>query len=138
MEYQKCTGPLDNPNMPGMNRLILAYLTAGRIKDADGQIGTMIRYKKADEITRALQGLLLIKQHQFTKARELVQEGVDNSILPSLIVAAYADLSLGQVRKARSIAEKATIIAPELPEVCLLRGYVLPDAIDADKAVIKA
>jgi Tfp pilus assembly protein PilF len=138
IEYQKCAGSLDNPNMPGMNRLILAYLNAGRIKDADGQIGTMIRYKKADEVTRALQGMLYIKQHQAAKARELVQEGVDNSILPSMLIAAYADLSMGQVRKARSVAEKAVLVAPDRADVQLLRGYVMPDAIDADKAVIKA
>ncbi len=136
-QYQK-SGEGENPPMENVNRLILAYINAGRTKEALATIGTLDRQKRSDDGTRALHGFILLRDHQFARAHEIVQEGIENDSLPSLIVASYADLGLKQTKRAQAEAEKAFAIAPKLPEVLLLRAFTLNDAIDSDHAVMKA
>ncbi len=137
-EYQKCVTGLDSAPMPCVNRLILAYINAGRTRDAESALGTVIRAKRADEVTHVIQALLLFKQRQWSKAREMVQEGADNDHVGSLIVAAYSELAQGQMKRARELADRAAKAAPELPEVQLLRAYTVIDAIDASRAANSA
>jgi len=129
---------VDLAPMPCVNRLILAYINAGRMREAESALGTVLRAKRADEVTHVIQALLLFKQRQWVKAREMVQEGADNDHIASLIVAGYAEMAQGQLKKARDLAERAAKAAPELPEVQLLRAYTVIDAIDASRAATAA
>jgi len=124
--------------MDGVNRLLLAYVYAGRTREALSTIATLTREKRSDDVTRAIHGFIFLRDHQFSKARDIVQEGLENDSLPSLIVAAYCDLELKQTKRAQAEADKAFAIAPKLPEVYLLRAFTTTDAIDSDRFILKA
>ena len=136
-EYQKC-GLKDDAPLECVHRMIAAYISGGRDKDARYQINSLKRAKRADEVTRALEGYLFLRDRDFAKAKEAVQEGVDNNVVPSLIVGGYAEFGLGNRRRSAELAAKAAAVAPDVPDVLILRAYTLTDPIDADKAVIKA
>lgn len=136
--YQQAVSGLDTAPMENVNRLLLAYIYAGRIKDAESALGTVNRAKRGDELTRVVQSLLLYRKRDFAKAKDMIQEGADNGQVASLIMAGYIELAQGSVRKARDIAERAAKLAPDLPEVQMLRAYTVIDAIDASKAVTAA
>jgi len=135
--YQKC-GLGDDAPIHCANRVLLAYIQNGRIRDALSFVGTLTRRRGADEVTRALHALVLLNDHQPAKARDMVQDGIASDVLPSLIVASYADLALRDRRRAREEADRAARIAPDLPEVLLLRAFVQADPIDAQKLVLRA
>ncbi len=136
-EYQKC-GLKDDAPLECVHRLIAAYISGGRDKDARYQVNGLKRTKRADEVTRALEGYLFLRDRDFAKAKEAVQEGVDNNVVPALIVAGYAEVGLGNRRRAMELAAKAAAVAPDVPDVLILRAYTLTDPIDADKSVVKA
>jgi tetratricopeptide (TPR) repeat protein len=135
--YQSCGSPEDAP-MEAVNRLALTFMSAGRMKEADVLLKQLARLKRADAVTRSLQGLFYLYAGQIDRVGETVQEGVENNLLPALLVASYADLASKQGRRAGTRAEQAFSLAPELPEVLLLRAYVLPDPLDARKALTQA
>ena len=136
-EYQKC-GPAEDAPIMCVNRLILAFIRLDHLKEAQFLVGVATRAKHADDATKALHGLLLLRDFQLVKAREVVQDGVEAKALPSLIIAAYADLSRGQRRKAQGEAEQAFSIAPDLPEVRMLHSYFAGEPIEARNDVIRA
>lgn len=136
-EYQQC-GPAEEAPIECVNRLLLAYLKAGRLRDAQTVMGMLTRSKRADDATQAIHGLMLLNDHQLLKAREVVQDGVAKRRLPALLIAAYADLSLERRPQAMEEARQAAAIAPNLPEVQLLMAHVLPDPIDARRALMRA
>ncbi len=135
-QYEQC-GEANDARMECVNRLLLADINTGRTRETRSLLGSLIREKRADQVTHALEAYQLLRDHQPTRAREMVQEGVDAGVLPALIVAAYADLELRQGKKAREEEEKAFAIAPDVPAVLLLRSYVQPDPIDSDKTLIR-
>lgn len=135
--YQKC-GTADVAPMPCLNRLLLAYIYAGRRRDADVLLRTLTNNKRADSVTAALSGLLAVRSYQFARARELVRSGVEKGELPSLIVGAYSEAILREPRKARELANKALAIASEVAEVQLLNSYAVPDPLDARRAIVRA
>ena len=136
-EYQIC-GLKENSPLECVHRLIVAYIDSGRDRDARNQINMLKRAKRADEVTRALEGYMLLREREFAKAKEVVQEGVDNNVVSALIVGGYAEFGLGNRRRAAELAAKAYAVAPDVPDVLLLRAYALADPLDADKAVLKA
>lgn len=135
--YQKC-GTADVAPMPCLNRLLLAYIYAGRRRDANVLLRTLTNNKRADSVTAALGGLLAVHDYQSARARELVRSGVEKGELPSLIVGAYAEAILREPRKARELANKAVAMAPEVAEVQLLNSYAVPDPLDARRAIVRA
>ncbi len=135
--YQKCGASEDAP-IACVNRMVLAMIMANRPRDAASTARSAIRAKHGDASTQALLGVIALNDHNFTKARELVQDGVENRNLPSLIVAGYADLAMKRTKKAREEAEQAVAIAPDSADVQLLRAYLLPDAQDARKALVRS
>ena len=137
LAYGKAGDP-DTAPMEVTNRLLLSYIEGGRMKEASRLVTQLLRNKKADEVTRALAGLVYFNEHQLSKARDIVQDGVDNKLLPALIVAAYCDLAMQKSHRAAQEVEAAYAIAPNLAEVILLRAYVLPDAQEAHKELIHA
>jgi tetratricopeptide (TPR) repeat protein len=136
-EYQKVSLRDDSP-LENVHRLILAYLNAGRDREARYQINALKRSKRADEVTRAVEGFLFLRERDFQKAKEAVAEGVDNNVVPALIVGGYAELGLDNRKRAAELAAKAAAIAPNVPEVLLLKAYTVTDPIDADKTVLRA
>lgn len=135
--YQNA-GSADDAPIAASNRLLLAYVQNGHTKEANYLIGLLNRNKKADDVTRAVIGLMLLKEYKPTEARAMVQGGVTNHVLPSLLVAAYAELMTGQRRNAIPLINQAYTLAPRLVETNLLRSYVLTDPLDADKATLRA
>jgi tetratricopeptide (TPR) repeat protein len=135
--YQKC-GPPDEAPVPCVNRQILALILGGRIRDADAVVRTVVRNKRADVNTQALIGLIALTDHNFKKARDTVQEGVENRNVASLIVAAYADLAAKQPKRAQEEAELARSIAPDNADVQLLRAYAEPDDAVARTAFVRS
>ena len=135
--YQKCGAPEDAP-VACVNRLILADIMANRSRDAELTSRTVVRAKHADVNTLALIGLMALNNHDFKKAREVVQDGVENRNVPSLIVAGYADLAMKQVKRSREEAEQAVAVSPDSADVQLLRAYLLADAQDARKAFVRS
>jgi tetratricopeptide (TPR) repeat protein len=136
-EYQKC-GLKENAPLECVHRLIIAQLASGRERDARYQINALKRAKRADDVTRAIEGYLFLRNREFAKAKETVQEGVDNNVVPSLLVGGYSEIGLGNRRRAAELAAKAYAMAPETPEVLMLRAYTLSDPIDSDKSVLRA
>jgi hypothetical protein len=53
-------------------------------------------------------------------------------------VGGYAEFGLGNRRRSAELSAKAAAIAPDVPEVLILRAYTHTDPIDSDKAVLKA
>lgn len=135
--YQKC-GPAVSAPVPCTNRLILTYMASGTPRSGVLLAHELERDKRADATTQALLAMDQLNARQFSKARDMVQPGVEARNLPSLIVAAYADLALDQMAKARDEADQAYAIGPDLAVVNLLRGFTLADPIDGHKAIIRA
>jgi tetratricopeptide (TPR) repeat protein len=136
-EYQRA-GAVDTAPMPAVNRLLLAYLNAGRLRDAQLLSRQLGRQKRGDEITQTLVGLMHFRDHDLAKAAEAVKPGAEAGMLPALIISAYVDMANGKAETARQTAEKAAAIAPDLAEVQLLRSFLLRDPLDAKKAHLKA
>lgn len=135
--YQKC-GPPDEAPVPCVNRQVLALVLAGRTRNADAVVRTLVRGKRADANTQALMGLIALSDHDFKKARDTVQEGVENRNVAALIVAAYADLASKQPKRAQEEAEQANEIAPDNADVQLLRAYALTDDANGRKAFVRS
>ena len=50
--------------------------------------------------------MLALIDHDFTKARESVQDGVDNNSLPAMVARIYADLPLKKDTEAQELSDK--------------------------------
>jgi len=110
--YQSA-GDIAELPMPLANRLLLTYARAGRWRDCDLLLRTLERDNRADPITRAVQGFYLLQSHRLEEARRIVQPGVDSRLLPALVVAAAADLILGDAKRA---ARRLKPPPPSLPK----------------------
>jgi tetratricopeptide (TPR) repeat protein len=136
-EYQKA-GSADAAPMEAMNRLLLAYLNAGRQRDAETLLRILTNFKRADDVTSVIRGLMLFNRQDFAKAQQTLKPVVEKRLLSALIVSGYLHLVLRQNRQAQMMAEQALQMAPDLPEVHMLRAYVLPDSIDSRRALLRA
>ncbi len=137
LQYQPAADP-ENGQLEVVNRLLLAYAVAGRTKDADKLIVNIQRAKRGDDVTAAVTGYYYVLGHQFAKARETVQAGIDKGLLASIIVGAYAELAQGKRKPAAELAERAYSMAPGLAEVLLLRARTTTDGIEATKNLARA
>jgi tetratricopeptide (TPR) repeat protein len=136
-EYQKA-GPSDTAPVEVVNRLILANINAGKLREADTLIHQLTRAKRADEVTQTMVALMQYNEHDLVAAQKSVSKGVEEGTLASLILGSYIDLALGQRKKAQAEGERAAAIAPDLPEIHLLRSYLADDAGDQRKEAIRA
>ena len=136
-QYQKCGESLDAP-LECANRLALAYIRAGRLKAAELLLHTLDRSHRADAVTNAVEALLLVRNHALEDARAMVKEGAAGGALAPMLVLAAIEIIEQNKKEAARLLERANAIAPDVPEVQLLRAYVLPDPIDADHAIMKA
>lgn len=133
--YQRAAGSGLTTPMEAANRLLLAYARANRMKDADLLARTLVRANRADDVTQAVIAYTQLRNHQMAKARQTVQRGVDARVLPSLVVAAFADIALGNTEQARAEARQAAELAPDAPETRFLEALFVADPIDARKAM---
>jgi tetratricopeptide (TPR) repeat protein len=135
-EYQKA-GPSDTAPVEVINRLILANINTGKLKEADTLIRQLTRAKRADSVTQTLVALMQYNEHDLVAAQKSVSKGVEDGTLASLILGSYIDLAMGQRKKAQAKGEQIFAIAPNLPEVHLLRSYLEDDAGDQHKEVVR-
>lgn len=136
-QYQKCGESLDAP-LECANRLALAYIRAGRLRAAELLLHSLDRSHRGDAVTNAVQALLLVRNHALDDARAMVKDGAAGGSLAPMLVLAAIEITQKNLKQAASILERANAIAPDVPEVQLLRAYVLPDPIDGDHAIMKA
>lgn len=137
LQYEPSADP-DTGQIEAINRLLLTYAILGKSKEAQALTAGVERAKRGDDITSAVIGYQQLVDHQFAKARETVQTGIDKGLLSALIVGGYAELAQGKRNAAADLAERAYALAPDLPDVLLLRARTTTDAIDAGKAVARA
>jgi tetratricopeptide (TPR) repeat protein len=136
-EYQR-VGAADTGPMEALNRLLLAYINGGRLRDAETLLRVLTNFKRADDVTTVIRGLMLFNNQEFAKAQQTLKPVVEKRMLSALIVSGYLNLVLKQNRQAQMMAEQAKEIAPDLPEVHLLRAYAIPDGIEARRALLRA
>ena len=115
-EYNKNVSAGDAP-ITSINRLALAYLLADQYAEAMGVVRPAVRAKKDDIVTRAVYGLVLLRQRKFAEARQMVGKDIDDKkTAVSLIVASYADAALDQKKEATAEAKSALELVPDAPE----------------------
>jgi tetratricopeptide (TPR) repeat protein len=145
-EYQKA-GPPDTAPIDINNRLILTFLNAGRLREADNLAKQVVRARSNNAVTIALQGLMYFNSHQLTKAREMVTEGFENKVLPAVIIATYADMALGKLRTDKAREDRLQYLkdveaglpaGPGIADLEILRAYLLREPIDQRKALVRA
>lgn len=143
-EYRK-SGSEENMHPDMANRLALALLYSGKLREANGIISGIISGHREDPATRALNGMYLLMNHQADKAREAVMTDVDAKAtyisttgikrLASWIIAAYADIALGKKDRARIEAQQALSLAPQLADTQMLMIYVTDKPEEARSAI---
>jgi len=135
--YQTAGDPA-TASLGAVNRLLLAYSMAGRRRDCDLLLRTLNREKRGDDVTRAVQAYHLLRTHKPKDARAIVQSGVDNRLLASLLVAASADLVLGEKKKAADEIAAAAEIAPNSAAILLLQAQVSQEPLDVRALYVAA
>lgn len=137
MAYQSA-GELADMPIGTVNRLLLSYARAGRWRDCDLLLRTLSRDERGDDVTQAVRGFYLLQTHKPTEARQVVQRGVDARVLPSLIVAACADLILNERKRAEEEITAAASMAPDDPSVAYLQAMVTTDPLEARRLLARA
>lgn len=131
-------GTVESAPREALGRHALTLIRAGKYKEASAFLDQIKRAGRTDEATTVLLAMLGTIDHQFTKARDMVQDGVDNSALPSLVVRIYTDLPIGKSVEAQQLADKASQAAPNNPDVLLAMAYAQRDPVDSRRALIRA
>jgi tetratricopeptide (TPR) repeat protein len=135
--YQGAGDPV-TATMGAMNRLLLAYARAGRRRDCDVLLRTLEREKRADDVTRSVQAYYLLTINKPREARSLVQSGAESRVYPALIVAASADLILGEKKRAESEIAALAEIRPHAPEVLFLQAHIAKEPLEVRRLLTEA
>jgi tetratricopeptide (TPR) repeat protein len=135
--YQSAGDPA-TAAMGAVNRLLLAYAVAGRRRDCDLLLRTLKREQRGDDVTRAVQAFYLLKTHKPKEARALIRSGVDGRVPASLLVAAAADLILGEKKKAADEIAALAQVLPNAPGVLLFQAHISPEPLDVRALFVAA
>jgi tetratricopeptide (TPR) repeat protein len=135
--YQN-TGNVETAPREALGRQVLAQIRAGKFKEASSFLAQIIRAKRQDDSTPVLQSMIALIEHQFTKARESVEEGVDTGSLPAMVARIYADMPLKKDKEAQELSDKIVALAPGNADVQLAIAFAQRDPVDGHKALIKA
>jgi tetratricopeptide (TPR) repeat protein len=135
--YQS-TGTIESAPREALGRQALAQIRAGRYKEATSFVAQIVRAGRADETTPVLQSMLALIDHQFTKARDLVEEGAETGSLPAMIARIYTNMPLNKDREAQDLADKIAKISPDSADVQLAIAFAQRDPVDSHKALIRA
>jgi tetratricopeptide (TPR) repeat protein len=133
--YQEA-GSADEAPVATVNRLLLTYIRARRMKEADGVLRTLRQTQRGDATTRALEGLYLLANHQVVKAREAVQTGLEAGGYLATLVAIYAEMAMGHKPKASEMLAKINEADAGRPEVAMIRAYLVTDVFDLKAALL--
>ncbi len=93
--------------VPLVNRYGLAEIMDDRPADVEAILRPLMITNRADAVTRAVYGLALLRRQRFTEARSAVEQDVANQVPAALVIAAYADMSLGKRHDAQNEAHDA-------------------------------
>ncbi len=137
LEYGKAAIGDDAP-LTSVNRLALSLVMENRPQEAMNLLRPLMRTKKADAVSRAIEGLSLLRQQQFVEARAAVQPDLADHVPASLIVAAYADSALGKRRDAAAAAHDAAVLLPNVGEAQFALAIATPDPVESDSAISRA
>lgn len=137
LEYQQC-GTLDDAPVDCLNRLALAYALQDQVNDAMTPIRTLTRQKRDDSATRAILGLVQLRQRQFREARATVGSDVSARFPASLVIAAFADTALGKGKDAAAWARDVTARAPEAGDAQYALAVGSFDPRESDRALRRA
>lgn len=135
LEYQKLG---DNLPISTSNRLALAFTLQDQIDLAIAFVRPLIQEKKADNVTRAIYGLALLRKQKFAEARAAVAEDLTTEFPAALIVAAYVDVVNGQAKTAAAEAEMAVKLAPNAADAHYLNSMVIRNLSDSELEIIRA
>jgi len=102
------TPPAEGPEAAALaNRIALAQMALGRMREAELQLQGRINSGRGDEGTRAVLGFLHLRQRQWQRARDAVEPGLSRGSAACRVMAAYASLALRDFRGAYELAEQA-------------------------------
>ena len=120
------------------NRILLADTLSGARLQAVKLLRDLNDQSRADEVTPVLAAMNMVDLSRFEQARQTVRALVAAGNLPALIVEAYADIGLNDSAAAHDALRRAMDIAPDNPDVLLLRGHFVRGAQDPRDALIRA
>jgi tetratricopeptide (TPR) repeat protein len=135
--YQK-DGPPDTAPVSTLNRLVLAYWRAGREKEAGSLLRALARYRRQDDVTRALVALETLRQYKPARARELAEAAAEDGSPAAMMVSAYANLVLNRRAEVRQWVERAKESLGESTDILLLDSLSAQDPVQSKTAVMKA
>ena len=136
-EYVKA-GLGDDTPVTNINRYTLALVMDNRPLDAQAALQNLRLGKREDAQSRAVLGLIFLRQQKFKEAREAVAQDLSDHVLASLIVAAYADGVMGNHKLGAGEASDAIALAPTLGEAQYALSIATTKVDDADIALNKA
>jgi tetratricopeptide (TPR) repeat protein len=137
LEYRAC-GTDDSTPTPDRNRLALGNLSNAQYTEAGRILRSLMLTKKDDSATRAIDGLLMLRELKFADARAAVQNDVTAHVPAALLIAAFADMALGKHTEAASEAREATHLLPNAADAQYALAVVSPDINESDRALAHA
>lgn len=136
-EYEKC-GTLEQSSLACTNRRAFANMMQGDYLNALPLLNTLKREKKDDAATRAIEGLMLLRTHRFKEAIAAVQPDLADRFPGALIITAFANQAIGNLKDAAAQGKEAVEVAPETGEAQYALAATAPDARDAERALHRA
>jgi tetratricopeptide (TPR) repeat protein len=137
VEYSKCGDPETSP-VACTNRLALAYVFEGRTSNALPLLRTLKRQNRDDAATHAIEGLILLRAHQFKEALAAVQPDIAGRAPGALVIAAFANTALGNTQAAQTSAKAAAELVPESGDTQYALAVASSDAREAVPALHRA
>lgn len=135
LEYLKVG---DNRPLSTTNRLGLVYSLEDEPTQAISILRTVTDDKGGDAATRALMGLALLHQQKFAAARAAVQADLSTDFPAAQIIAAYADVAMGQPARALAEAQKAAERTPNAGDVHYALSMTLHNLADSETELTQA
>jgi Tfp pilus assembly protein PilF len=137
VEYGKC-GTVEDGAVTYTNRRALAYVLDGKPTDALRLLKTLQREKRDDAPARAIQGLILLRAHQFQEARSTVQPDLATRFPAALIVTAFAATAQGDYKAGQAAAKEIADLALGSSDAQYALAVASLEARDADRALNRA
>ncbi|CEK19987.1 Tetratricopeptide repeat [Chthonomonas calidirosea] len=128
----------DKAPVEAVNRLALAYIYTEQYREASSLLKILEIEHRADAVSHAVAGLLLVRLHYPERALTLLKPDMDQPSAAELIVASWANLQLGNRREANDLAQKAASMLPESGDATYLLAMTSPDLGIADRASANA
>lgn len=128
----------DNAPVEAVNRLALAYIYTEDYHNASSLLRILEIERRADAVSRAVAGLLLVRLHYPARALALLKPDSDQLSPAETIVAAWANLQLGKRQVAANLAQRAAAALPHSADATYLLAIASPDLGTADRASAEA